>query len=135
MPKPLRVFVTRVWGVSADTMGLGLKLAFGFILLVMIYLAIKLAWEEYFSLYWHTDIVLLYQDNESFRVCGKSKSHLPIWYPNENYNRYSPKMDAAVLSGFPITIEARVFFTEDDKEVHVVNIKGFSKGENILCKI
>ena len=116
-------------------MALSFKLAFGFILLAIIYLAVELVWEEYLSLYWHTNTVQLYQDDDGFRVCGKSKLHLPVWYPNENYNQYSPRMDAAVLAGFPITIEARVFFTEDDKEVHVVDIKGFNKGENISCQI
>ena len=116
-------------------MWLSFKLAIGFILLVIIYFVTMFAGDEYLSLYWHSDVVQLYQDDDGFWVCGKSKSYFPVWDPNESYAYYSPKMESAVSSGYPITIVARVLFTEDNQEVQIVNIKGFKKGENKSCKI
>ncbi len=103
------------------------------IFIFFVYTLLQFIWKEYVSLYWYTDVVELYEDENGFRVCGKNKSYMPLWFQNDNYWLHEPKMESAALSGKSITIEARVYFLEDKQEVHLVNIYGVNIEENYSC--
>ena len=90
-------------------------------------------WVEWFTIYWHTDELVLYQDEDSFRLCSGVKELIPFWEQNEQFDIHIPEAEKAIANGIPVTMFVRGKINHDSSEVYVARIERIVKGINNDC--
>lgn len=101
----------------------------------MVLLAIgSFSWQKWFSYYWYTDELHLYQSDNSFRICGEQEELIPSWTQNEAYYRHVVKAEKAVADEQSISIVARGMISDTGKEVYIDNIIEIIVGTNAKCE-
>lgn len=91
-------------------------------------------WNKWLSYYLYTDVLHLYQNNESFRLCDSVDELTPLWTQNEEYNVHFAEAEKAVAEGKAVSIIARGVILDNNSDVYVDKIIEIIVGTNAKCE-